>query len=411
MTDRTEGCPAPGENGRIARLSYKFQRLREQIRQAILNGEFQSRLPGERELGRRFNANAKTINKALCDLSSEGLVVRHIGRGTFLARRGETPIGVTQRSFRCLAPTEPGNTPYRDQMLAAIQGKIEAHGHTFVCEHVRPASNSPNLPATAWESNSRSSTDGLFCFPYEPLSVGSGHLDDATVVEAMRRQTPIVVIGAASTRTRLNQVLPDYADAGFRLGEYLFRTGCKRLMLLTALPNSGETALVRSGCRTAATRQSPDSEAGRAVTLLRVGDSEWGRALTQAATGDSTAGGPVGLICLGRPAFDAARQNSDVRHLIDAGTLRMTAILEPGDRAARDAGVTAYEVDPAAIADWAARVMIEARRGQRPVEVLMPGEVCLRCDGAPAEVNVLPRATPEVAVVRAEMAAGQARRE
>ena len=91
--------PAPktdGENGRPkGRLSYKFQRLREDIRLAVTQGEFAGRLPGERTLGRRFGANAKTINKALSDLTAEGLLIRQIGRGTFVASRdssANTPI-------------------------------------------------------------------------------------------------------------------------------------------------------------------------------------------------------------------------------------------------------------------------------------------------------------------------------
>ena len=67
------------------KLSYKFQRLREAIRGAILSGELSDKLPGERELARRFGANAKTISKALTDLTSEGLLVRQVGRGTFVA--------------------------------------------------------------------------------------------------------------------------------------------------------------------------------------------------------------------------------------------------------------------------------------------------------------------------------------
>ena len=84
--------PAPshhGENGRAnGRLSYKFQRLREDIRRAVTQGEYTGRLPGERTLGRRFGANAKTINKALSDLTAEGLLIRQIGRGTFVAEPG-----------------------------------------------------------------------------------------------------------------------------------------------------------------------------------------------------------------------------------------------------------------------------------------------------------------------------------
>jgi len=70
-------------------LSYKFQRLREKIRGAITAGELSGKLPGERELARRFHCNAKTLSKALTDLAAEGVLDRSIGRGTFV--KGETP--------------------------------------------------------------------------------------------------------------------------------------------------------------------------------------------------------------------------------------------------------------------------------------------------------------------------------
>ena len=65
-------------------MSYKFQRLRERIRQAVASGELAGKLPGERELARRFHVNAKTLSKALTDLAAEGLLQRSIGRGTFV---------------------------------------------------------------------------------------------------------------------------------------------------------------------------------------------------------------------------------------------------------------------------------------------------------------------------------------
>jgi DNA-binding transcriptional regulator YhcF (GntR family) len=72
-------------------MSYKFQRLREKIRQAVESGELSGKLPGERELARRFHVNAKTLSKALTDLAAEGLLSRSIGRGTFV--RSSTAAG------------------------------------------------------------------------------------------------------------------------------------------------------------------------------------------------------------------------------------------------------------------------------------------------------------------------------
>src|SRR5580698_3026753 len=74
-----------GESG----MSYKFQRLRERIRQAVASGELSGKLPGERELARRFHVNAKTLSKALTDLAAEGVLHRSIGRGTFV--KGSAP--------------------------------------------------------------------------------------------------------------------------------------------------------------------------------------------------------------------------------------------------------------------------------------------------------------------------------
>jgi hypothetical protein len=72
-------------------MSYKFQRLRERIRQAVASGELSGKLPGERELARRFHVNAKTLSKALTDLAAEGLLQRSIGRGTFVKSETEAP--------------------------------------------------------------------------------------------------------------------------------------------------------------------------------------------------------------------------------------------------------------------------------------------------------------------------------
>ncbi len=68
-------------------MSYKYQRLRERIKEAIATGELAGKLPGERELARTYHANAKTLSKALADLITDGLIYRSIGRGTFVREK------------------------------------------------------------------------------------------------------------------------------------------------------------------------------------------------------------------------------------------------------------------------------------------------------------------------------------
>jgi DNA-binding transcriptional regulator YhcF (GntR family) len=87
-----DGAPIEQQSAKATekptRLSYKFQRLRERLRAAITSGELAGKLPGERELAKRFRANPKTLSKALTDLAAEGLLDRSIGRGTYVRGSG-----------------------------------------------------------------------------------------------------------------------------------------------------------------------------------------------------------------------------------------------------------------------------------------------------------------------------------
>src|SRR5262249_6519606 len=112
------------------KLSYKFQRLREQIREAILRGELTEQLPGERELGRRFRANAKTINKALSDLAGEGLVSRLIGRGTFVNAAPHSAIRFsTTKTVHWIEASSPGRRP---NWKTLVDSALSESGHRLM---------------------------------------------------------------------------------------------------------------------------------------------------------------------------------------------------------------------------------------------------------------------------------------
>ena len=96
-----------GETAAAARMSYKFQRLREKLRAAIAVGELSGKLPGERALAKRFHVNAKTLSKALTDLAAEGLLDRSIGRGTYVKGTGPAPAAPARWLVLCDEPDDP----------------------------------------------------------------------------------------------------------------------------------------------------------------------------------------------------------------------------------------------------------------------------------------------------------------
>jgi len=123
---------AMGRGPRISQLSYKFQRLRERIRHAVASGELAGKLPGERELARRFHVNAKTLSKALTDLAAEGLLYRSVGRGTFV-KGSETENRATERWL--LIADRSTNQPLVEH-LRDLSGSVETCSDT---SSIRPS--------------------------------------------------------------------------------------------------------------------------------------------------------------------------------------------------------------------------------------------------------------------------------
>lgn len=66
-----------------------YRIIKEHIRNRIANGELQTgeRIPSEAELVELFNTSRMTVNRALRELSGEGLLIRRQGQGSFVAEQ------------------------------------------------------------------------------------------------------------------------------------------------------------------------------------------------------------------------------------------------------------------------------------------------------------------------------------
>ena len=76
-------------------------RIADQLRSDIRAGAFSGdgRIPTERELATRFDVARNTVRRAIEDLRDDGLVVCHVGRGTFVAGKdGLTRLSPSPRN-------------------------------------------------------------------------------------------------------------------------------------------------------------------------------------------------------------------------------------------------------------------------------------------------------------------------
>jgi GntR family transcriptional regulator len=104
-------------------VSYEEQ-VQEMIREKVLSGEF---APGEKILSARkiaaeLGTNSFTVLRALGVLRKEGLLISHVGKGTFVQKREEklTCIGVYCQTGR--------NTPFTHAVAEALRDELEEAG-------------------------------------------------------------------------------------------------------------------------------------------------------------------------------------------------------------------------------------------------------------------------------------------
>lgn len=190
-------------------LSYKFQRLRERLRSAIISGELAGRLPGERILARRFQVNAKTLSKALTDLAGEGLLQRRVGQGTFVLDSHTTQPAAS----RWLIVSDPSAA---SSVLVTELLRMNAESRCVLAgEVLRPS----------------------LLQQYTAVINCAAAMPDSFYHEMAIRGMPVVNTVRASGNYATHGVLLDRSQGGFSLGRDLLFGGHKRLAAVDA-PNS-----------------------------------------------------------------------------------------------------------------------------------------------------------------------------
>ena len=381
---------SPQSAGSSARLSYKFQRLREQLRSAVLSGEFTGRLPGERQLGRRFNANAKTINKALCDLARDGLLSRHIGRGTFVTGPAG-PDAAASRQYRVI---QSGSSEAQTEIGRCIGEALKARGHA-VESMIDTGRDAHRTMLSRWPLEARRATDGICCLALDPFDVAGQAMDSASAAELMRRHLSVVMVGSQSADSKFPSVTPDYGDAGFRLCEHMIQMGCRRIVVVYRRGAGREATLAANGADAAAARHSYpctriclDENGGMAALMAQVGQG--------AKVNCDPRVGPTGILCIGSQAMAQVSASQEVCTAQTSSHVHLAVCAAPGSQTLPHAA--SYEVSLHRIADWAARLLLESRAGDRPVDVILPGIVRpaqRSCEAAGAAAN--DRGIPESA--------------
>jgi len=221
VMDNSNVIPAkmakPTRTRRAGELSYKFQRLRERLRQAVTSGELSGKLPGERVLAKKYNCNAKTLSKALTDLAAEGLLDRSIGRGTYV--KGSSPVVPEVGPWLVLGDG------------SAVEGQLVRAFLQF----------NPRCQLVVGEPQKRPSFVNQFSGVIDAsLSTPEDFLRDLVV-----RGIPVVVVGREPRTYSLDCVMVDQLHGVTRLTRDLLAQGHRHFVAVEPLGRAGVSESLR----------------------------------------------------------------------------------------------------------------------------------------------------------------------
>ncbi|MGB9624041.1 MAG: substrate-binding domain-containing protein [Phycisphaerae bacterium] len=367
-------------DGRVGRerRGYKFERLRERIRSALNSGELSGKIPGERELARRFEANAKTIGKALKDLTAEGLLVRQVGRGTFVTASMESVTTRTTGKRFVWAVAADRKEPVGRLLFEQAAEAARADRHEMVLRSLQSSLNGM-LSENSITAAELRGYDGLALFGAKP----SGEL----LAELLRIQIGLVLVDVQSEAVRTNCVMSDIAGGAFALCEYLIALGHRDIRLAIDSDWLPCAAGAELGYRSAMIRHALTAMPAVVANVLNAPEVLF--------AGDCR---PPAVVCVGTELARSVMMAAGRRRLQVPWDLSLAVVAEPGHPVPEHFGLTSYEIEPGRIASWVVRLLATAAPGQMPQMVVVPGRVVDRGSCRPP-LEPTPPTTPTEGVL------------
>lgn len=118
-------------------LENKYFGIKEKILGKISSGDYREKLPSGKFLAEKFNANIKTVDKAIKSLEEDGILQRSKGKGTFILSESEKDSALRQKSspalIGILSPLpEEMKDSWLSSTLTGIQSVMEKSGMNII---------------------------------------------------------------------------------------------------------------------------------------------------------------------------------------------------------------------------------------------------------------------------------------
>jgi GntR family transcriptional regulator of arabinose operon len=230
----------------------KFRAISDNIREAIASGKYPigQRVPSEMQLSRIFGASRLTVARALRELTTEGLLERKAGSGSYVR---STP-GKDTRVFGLLVP-ELGETEIFESICQGIaRASRSSHAELLWGAAPRGVESKEQQALQLCEYYIKKDVSGIF---FAPLEFGPGKIKANTSIldNFERANIPVVLldrdVASYPTRSGWDVVGIDNRRAGYIVTHQLLECSCKRIIFLARSDSAHTVHLREMGYREA----------------------------------------------------------------------------------------------------------------------------------------------------------------
>jgi DNA-binding LacI/PurR family transcriptional regulator len=217
----------------VIELLPRYQRVRLELEQFLLELPVGSKIPTERELIKKFDISRVTARKALQSLRNDGTLESTPGRGTFLARHPARPTaGLLQtRVIGLLVPN--ATEPMVGGIVRGVEAEVTRRGYHMLLSHDH---NDPELQITQLGKMMDAQVAGILLYPDRFVTERKEFL--VLLKELKRRGIPLVLLDRYIAGLDFSCVMTDNVQGMYQLTEHLICCGRRRPALVGFWPNN-----------------------------------------------------------------------------------------------------------------------------------------------------------------------------
>ncbi|GAA5200083.1 hypothetical protein GCM10023322_77180 [Rugosimonospora acidiphila] len=201
-----------------------YQQVKRTLVAAISRGEYEPDQPfiTQREVCQRYGVSTTTAIRALNELVADGVLIRHRGKGTFVADRTAPPAPDTGgAAVACIIQGLAG--PHVSQIVRGVESVCSERGfRMFLSESDGSAERQGRALRQAIDTGAA----GVVLYPIE---------DEANtdlIEELRRRRIPLVLVDRYRTDVATDSVVADDFDLGYEITRQLIDRGHQRIATL-----------------------------------------------------------------------------------------------------------------------------------------------------------------------------------